>query len=111
MQPTITVVHLGTRPNCIRVDRKTALGNPFVMETEEDRDRVCREYESWLKSAIAVRVPAVVDALNAIYRAARKGPVELGCWCAPRRCHADTIKALIEAKFANPSPPCNSTSP
>ena len=31
------------------VDRRTPVGNPFIMQNEEERDKVCRFYNVWFK--------------------------------------------------------------
>ena len=81
------------------VGRPTALGNPFVARNESERDHVCDQYERWLRKKIAEKDPAVCAALNALYKKAKAGPITLVCWCAPRRCHADSIKRVLEEKL------------
>lgn len=79
---------------------KSALGNPFVMKHEHRRDEVCDKYKDWLDRKIAEKDSAVCHELNMIYRLARDGcDVYLMCWCAPKRCHGDYIKSLIEEKL------------
>lgn len=70
----------------VRVDRKTRWGNPFPMRTEADRADVIAKHKAWLWDEIRagrVRVPDL---------AALDGK-RLGCHCAPRACHADTLTA------------------
>lgn len=78
----------------IKVDRSTPVGNPFYMRNESMRDEVCYKYEPYfykkVKDAGEFR-----DYVAYIYRTALKHDVALGCWCAPKRCHADTIAAFI----------------
>lgn len=61
----------------IRCDRKTVVGNPFFMHDESERDYV-----------------------TFIYQKALKQDVALACWCAPKRCHTETIKRFIEKCLA-----------
>jgi uncharacterized protein YeaO (DUF488 family) len=78
------------------VGRPSPLGNPFVMKKEADRDSVCDEYETWFYRQIQNRTPAVIAELERLHALAQTKPVKLICYCAPKRCHADTI-----AKFLN----------
>jgi hypothetical protein len=81
------------------VGRPSPLGNPFKLEQESDRDAVITRYEVWLRKRISARDQRVCDELNRVYVIARDtGLLELVCWCAPKRCHADVIrKVLLEA--------------
>jgi len=92
------------------VDRRTPLGNPFFMATEADRDRACYMYQRWFEGSVlpaekyANRFPQdpLVRAwkyLNEIARAAEHETVVLMCWCAPARCHAETIAKWVEEKL------------
>lgn len=83
----------------IKVDRSTPVGNPFHMYDEGMRDEVCNEYEIYfykkVKQAGAFRAYVAY-----IYRTALRNDVALGCWCAPKRCHAETIASFIN-QFLN----------
>ena len=84
-------------PSRTYIGRGSPLGNPFPMANESERDDVIAKYSDWLQAAIARREPKVVNELNAIWREAKAGkPVHLECFCAPRKCHGDVIKAVIE---------------
>jgi Domain of unknown function (DUF4326) len=85
------------------VGRPSPLGNPFKLEHESDRDGVISRYEVWLRERIAARDKRVCDELNRLYVIARDiGLLELVCWCAPKRCHAEVIrKVLLEALQRN----------
>lgn len=80
----------------VRVDRSSILGNPFYMATEAQRDSVCERYavyfEAQIKSNLAFRNE--MRRLFKIYRDC--GRLELFCWCAPKRCHAEVIKDFLE---------------
>ena len=79
------------------VGRPSPLGNPFVMNGERTRDEVCDKYEAWLRSKIATKDPAVCAELNRLYKIAKQRDLILGCYCAPKRCHAESIKKVIDA--------------
>lgn len=82
----------------IKVDRSTVVGNPFPMNSEKDRDEVCSKYDEYFDNI--VKHPdehkEFMDYLRHIYKVAKTTNVALGCWCAPKRCHAETIKLFIE---------------
>ena len=81
----------------IRVDRTSAIGNPFKMYSESERDKVCDEYEVYFNKKVAEGTDVkFMNELRAIYKLAKQGDVYLACWCAPKRCHAETIKKFIE---------------
>ena len=84
----------------IRVDRRSALGNPYTMmvDTEEERNRVCDNYEAWFAKAVKEN-PLVMNELHRILEIARETDVMLMCWCYPKRCHAETIKRYLEKEI------------
>lgn len=86
----VEVVNLKTckdwgKPGDVKIDRTTPWGNPFLMYSERDRDHVCDLYESWFIYSLGK------DKIKLLKDAKR-----LGCWCAPKRCHGDFLKKLIE---------------
>ena len=79
-----------------RVDRWSPLGNPYIMYSEEDRDRVCDAYEGIFQEMLK-NIPRAMRYLNTILDYYRlHGKVYLVCWCSPLRCHAETIKKWLE---------------
>jgi len=85
-----------THPWDVRVDRMTPLGNPFFMSNEQWRNFVCDKYERYFEEKIAsdTSLQRAVEHLIEIYRT--YGKLSLFCWCAPNRCHAETLKRHIE---------------
>lgn len=84
----------------IRIDRKTPVGNPFYMRDESQRDSVCDAYEAYFHSKVTEKKDQqFLDYLRMIYKLALQKPVALACWCAPKRCHGETIKKFIEAQM------------
>ena len=82
----------------VYVGRPGPLGNPFAMATEADRDAVCDRYAAYFAAKVAAGDAAVMNELRRLYRLHREhGTLVLGCYCAPKRCHADTIKAFLDA--------------
>jgi hypothetical protein len=111
----------------VRVDRQTALGNPFPMgedgHDEAFRDAVCEACDELLAAptsadvdSIAARHGLRVDgrfrrrgaddpqaalaaALEALEARVRAGEsLRLLCWCHPKRCHADGIAATLQRR-------------
>ncbi len=72
--------------HAIRVDRKTIWGNPYkaTNNTNAERDRVCNLFEEY-----AIKRHQE----DPTWLAPLKGH-NLACWCAPKRCHADTLLRL-----------------
>lgn len=90
----------GTRPpagyRIVRVDRGSALGNPFVMQSEADRNGVCDQYDCWLDAQLSAGSSDVCNALGELVRLYSRGyALALECWCAPKRCHAESVRAAI----------------
>lgn len=87
-------------PYDVRVDRyNKVLGNPFFMVNETQRDFVCIQYEKWLKDKLINKDQDVINELKRICDIYRQhGVLRLFCWCHPKRCHAETIKRIVEFK-------------
>ncbi len=81
----------------IKVDRSSPVGNPFPMRSESQRDEVCDKYEAYFKDKItAKKDQRFMGYLRMIYQSALHNNVALGCWCAPKRCHAEAIKHFLD---------------
>ena len=78
----------------IKVDRSSVLGNPFFMHNESERDLVCDQYEEYFYKQVPKNA-AFTNALRNIYRVMQTQDVALGCWCYPKRCHAETIMRFL----------------
>jgi hypothetical protein len=82
------------------VGRGSALGNPFPITESRNRDAVIKDFEDWLEDRIRSQNKHVLALLNTIAEAAMDGtnkPVGLICFCAPKRCHAEIIRKVINA--------------
>lgn len=83
----------------IKVDRSSVLGNVYKMRgnSNTERNRVCDEYKSYFMNKVKEKGKFRNEVIR-IYRLVRDGnDVALGCWCAPKRCHAEVIKEFIES--------------
>lgn len=65
-------------------------GNPFPLESEEDREAVIDQYRIYFNG----RITADHDFKRRILEL--KGKV-LGCFCKPKLCHGDVIVEFLEA--------------
>jgi len=79
----------------VKVDRSSVLGNPYHLKTEAGINDVCEKYAEYFYRQ-AANNPAFkmeLDRLIALYK--KYGKLNLFCWCAPKRCHAETIRKYI----------------
>ncbi len=81
----------------IYVGRPSPLGNPFVLQDEASRAAVIRAYEDWLAEQLLDLQSAASVELHRLATLARNQDLCLVCFCAPKACHADSIKRTIEA--------------
>ena len=107
----VTVVNKFKVSNNIYCGRGTPLGNPFPIGPSQNRDQVCDNYENWFYQHIDepnflnyigdydVQLNPQMSMLRNIYHKALEGDINLGCFCAPKRCHCETIKTFIENKL------------
>ena len=81
----------------VRVDRASILGNPFHSHGESQRNAVCDKYCIHFAARVAegANTPFFKELLR-IKDISRTNKVALACWCAPKRCHSETIKAFLE---------------
>lgn len=90
-----------TNPNHVYCGRGSVLGNPFKMQTAADRDTVCDSYERYLMGQVVIGNPGIIAELHRIARLTETGDVSLVCFCAPKRCHCETIKRHVETILEN----------
>ena len=103
-----------SEPYDVRVDRASVLGNPFYMHDESERDLVCDQYEEYMramwnndteylqdKSISTFLRNKYCDCIRNLVEIYKKyGNLRLYCWCAPKRCHAESIRRLVEELVA-----------
>lgn len=71
----------GNPEGAVYVGRPSPWGNPYVMRRERDRDEACDRYEQWISTR-----PELIERAKRELRGR-----DLVCWCAPKRCHAETL--------------------
>lgn len=83
----------------------SVLGNPYWMNGETQRNEVCDRYDNYLSkklndtSGVQTKFIRAIDKLVSDYKAGVH--IRLGCFCAPRRCHCDSIKNAVIARATN----------
>lgn len=88
-----TAVYIG-RP---KAGTQSPLGNPYYMCSESNRNKVCDEYQVHLDTEYQRGNGVVYDELMRLVGMYRSGrDIMLTCFCAPKRCHGDSIKQAIE---------------
>lgn len=74
----------GIPAGAVYIGRGTRWGNPFVIGKHGDRNAVCDHYKRYLKDQVRDGV-VTVEQLAALHGK------DLVCFCAPLRCHGDTL--------------------
>ena len=92
----------------VYIGRGSYLGNPFTHLSKETKaTHICTtkaeaisSYEVWLLSKLKAKAKNIRYAMNLIWLMANRGfRVHLECYCAPRSCHGDVIKKIIDSKL------------
>lgn len=79
------VVHCRRTPEAyVYVGRPSIFGNPFPLNRESERDTCIEQFTLYFEHRLATD-PEFLKQVLAL------AGQDLGCWCAPRRCHADVI--------------------
>lgn len=85
----IQVVHWRKEPYDVDIRRPRKWGNPFQIGIDGTRSEVIQKFHDWI-----ITQP---DLINNLHELQGK---RLGCWCAPKPCHGDILKQLVEeAKY------------
>lgn len=78
--------------------RGSPLGNPIPIDANHSRDQACDAYqgvfEQWIREGRPDKL-AELNRLRLIYEST--GTLRLRCFCAPLRCHVETIRDWIYA--------------
>ncbi len=85
-------------PGSVYIGRGSVWGNPFRIGLDGDRDAVCEKHREYLKDRVA-------SGLITVQQLASLHGKDLVCFCAPLRCHGDTLVEAAEwaTKQLNPS--------
>lgn len=82
----------------IRCDRgHSVLCNPFKVDSEDKRDWSCEQFQAYFDKKVREKTDtAFMNELRRIYHLALQQDIVLACWCYPKRCHTQTIKAYLD---------------
>lgn len=101
----IKVVRIYSQPSAQYLGRagkygNSPLANRFWMKDESQRNVVCDQYQAWFDDKIKSKDAAVKTELVRLWKlGVQQGHLELGCFCAPKRCHCNTIKNFFQSKM------------
>lgn len=87
--------------NDIYIGRGSVLGNPFKIGSSNDRGTVIAKYKDYILREIAEANEKIIDEFSRIKEVARYNDVNLICFCAPKACHGDVIKDILEGNYQN----------
>ena len=89
-------------PDCatvVNIMRPSVYGNPYRMESEDDRDLVIRRYRRLVWKMWKDQNNELYYALQQLLRLENQNPhgqIYLVCCCKPLDCHGDKIKNFID---------------
>ena len=78
---------LGSSADAVYIGRGSPFGNPFVIGRDGDRDEVCDKFERYIEQK---------PQLIALVKRKLHGK-NLVCFCAPQRCHGETLLRIANA--------------
>lgn len=76
------------------------LANPFRLRGEETRGSTLDHYRAWLIERFVPGTSQWIELLEILEASQRRNGIALGCWCAPRPCHGDIVRAAVLSMFA-----------
>lgn len=104
----IDIINIRNKKPCkeydVIVDRRSVLGNPFILYEEFDRDLVCDKYEHYFNNIInnkQINQPFINKLQHLIHLYEKHHKLRLFCWCYPKRCHSETIRNYILSNINN----------
>lgn len=74
------------------IGRGSPWGNPFRIGPDGTRNEVCDKYAAWIETQ-----PRLIARLPEL-----RGR-DLVCFCAPQRCHGETLRRLANALACSPA--------
>lgn len=82
------VVHCKREPYDVYCGRPGPWGNPFSIGPDGTREEVIKKHKEWFLTQPNLMEKAKRELKNKI----------LGCWCAPKACHCDTLSEIANSK-------------
>jgi len=77
------------------IDRTSPLGNPYKIGPDGTREEVIEKYRRYVNTNLS---PRALRTLQKIREALKEEDVVLVCWCAPKPCHGDIIKDILQRR-------------
>ena len=84
------------------IGRPSPLGNPIYLadpNNNDERGKCIAGYAGWLADKINHGDTKILAELDRLTSIAIRGDLNIICWCAPKACHGDIIKMLIEKQI------------
>lgn len=82
----------------IYVGRGSPLGNPFPACGSFTRDDACDAYSKYIDEQMLDKTSRVYKEISRIKKLIEEGhDINLQCFCTPYRCHAESIKRVLES--------------
>jgi len=82
------------------VGRPSPLGNPFTAKQEGSKEIAIDKYRKWLNLQWKTRNKAVrKELLRLAWKLKVTNNLNLVCWCAPDKCHAEVIAKAVTTVF------------
>lgn len=72
------------------------LGNPYKIGIDGDRAQVIQKFRDHLDEVLKDPEHPVTRRISELALITRNGDLFLICFCAPKSCHGDVIKEVIE---------------
>lgn len=82
----------GIPQGAVYIGRGSRWGNPFVIGRDGNRDQVCEQHAEYLRNQVR-RGEVTREQLAALHGK------DLVCFCAPLRCHGDTLEKAAAWAF------------
>ncbi len=89
----------------IYIGRGSVLGNPYThlplskskaLFQVETREAAIECYEKWIYQKMGEKDETILNKLEEIRQKSMVGKVYLVCFCAPKSCHGDVIKRIVD---------------
>lgn len=92
------------------IGRGSVLGNEYHIGVDGTRDEVCEKYDVKLKRKLKRKDPVIVAEITRIVTLLKKGhDVNLVCYCAPDRCHGESVQEVVRKQHGGRKPKTTGT--
>ena len=79
----------------INIMRPSILGNPFRMNSEDEREIVVRKFYHYLREQFKKKEEVYQELMNIVEKINAGKDVYLVCCCSPKLCHGDVIANAV----------------